>query len=428
MRTVNELTREMKDSGIEWLGKIPKKWEVVQMRYLADITTGNKDTVDAEPHGKYPFFVRSKKIRKIDSYSYNGEGILTAGDGDIGEIFHYINAKFDFHQRVYLFYKFKNICGKLLYFNLESNLKKHISFYNAKTTVDSLRLPWLKEFPVIVPPKDQQKRITNFLDEKTKEIDTIISKTKEVIEEYKSYKKSLITEIVTKGLNPDVQMKDSEVEWIGEIPTHWKVLKLKELFNFGSGLTITKSNLIESGVPIINYGEIHSEYKFDLDLSRDKLMSVDEEYLNTSKNSLVGENDFVFCDTSEDREGSGNAIVVRNTANTYLFAGSHTVIARLKQVANSVYIRYMLDAAPVKEQISSKVVGIKVYSITQRILKTISGIIPPIDEQKEIADYLDKKTQAIDEVISTKEKLVDEMEAYKKSLIYETVTGKREVE
>lgn len=425
---VKELTRKMKDSGIEWIGEIPEDWEIVQMRYLANITTGNKDTVDAEIDGKYPFFIRSKNIRRINSYSYDGEGILTAGDGDIGEIFHYINGKVDFHQRVYLFYKFKKISGKLLYFNLKSNLKKHISFFNAKTTVDSLRLPWLKEFPIPLPPQSQQKEIADFLDKKVSEIDNIISKTKKAIEEYKKYKQSLITETVTKGLDKDVEMKDSGIEWVGEIPEHWDTIKFKDLFKFGSGLTITKSDLLDEGIKVINYGEIHSKYKFDLDINRDELKCVDKSYLENRKNALINKGDFVFCDTSEDREGSGNCIVLRENNDELIFAGSHTVTARLTRNENPIYIRYMIMASSIKEQISSTVVGIKVYSITQAILKTIIGVIPPLKEQEQIVSYLDKKTNQIDQIISTKEKLLIEMEAYKKSLIYETVTGKREVE
>ena len=422
------MTKKMKDSGIEWIGEIPEDWEIVQMRYLANITTGNKDTVDAEIDGKYPFFIRSKNIRRINSYSYDGEGILTAGDGDIGEIFHYINGKVDFHQRVYLFYKFKKISGKLLYFNLKSNLKKHISFFNAKTTVDSLRLPWLKEFPIPLPPQSQQKEIADFLDKKTQEIDNIISKTKKAIEEYKKYKQSLITETITKGLDENVEMKDSGIEWVGEIPEHWDTIKFKDLFKFGSGLTITKSDLLDEGIKVINYGEIHSKYKFDLDINRDELKCVDKSYLENRKNALINKGDFVFCDTSEDREGSGNCIVLRENNDELIFAGSHTVTARLTRNENPIYIRYMIMASSIKEQISSTVVGIKVYSITQAILKTIIGVIPPLKEQEQIASYLDEKTNQIDQIISTKEKLLTEMEAYKKSLIYETVTGKREVE
>ncbi|MCG4585735.1 restriction endonuclease subunit S, partial [Anaerosalibacter bizertensis] len=212
------------------------------------------------------------------------------------------------------------------------------------------------------------------------------------------------------------------------IPEHWEVVRLRELFKFRSGLTITKSDLKDKGIKVINYGEIHSKYKFDLDINRDKLKSVDEEYLNIKKSALVSKGDFVFCDTSEDREGSGNCIVIRENKDELIFAGSHTVIAKLKRKENPIFVRYMLFANSIKEQISSTVVGIKVYSVTQSILKTILGILPPLQEQKAIASYLDQKCCQIDKIINSKQQLLIEMEKYKKSLIYEVVTGKREVE
>src|SRR5690554_4853285 len=92
---------EMKDSGVEWVGSIPQGWGLIPNKYIAEINTGSRDTQDSVDDGKYPFYVRSKKVERIDSYSFDGEAILTPGDGDIGGIFHYVNGRFDFHQRVY---------------------------------------------------------------------------------------------------------------------------------------------------------------------------------------------------------------------------------------------------------------------------------------------------------------------------------------
>ena len=222
-------------------------------------------------------------------------------------------------------------------------------------------------------------------------------------------------------------MKDSGIEWIGEIPQHWEVMRLRELFKFGSGLTITKSDLTDKGIKVINYGEIHSKYKFDLDLRRDSLKYVDSKYSNLKNSALIEEGDFVFCDTSEDLEGSGNCVVIRNDKKEPIFAGSHTVTAKLRRKENPIYIRYLLSANPIKEQIASIVVGIKVYSITQTILKSVTSLLPPIQEQQEIANFLDTKCKEIDKLINQKERLIKELESYKKSLIYEYVTGKKEV-
>ncbi len=112
---------EYKILGLEWLYEYPIHWKSGRLRYLCDITTGEKDTINQTDDGEYPFFVRSKDVKKIDTYSFDGEAILTAGDGDICKIWHHINCKFDFHQRVYMLYNFDKVLGRFLYYFLSEN-------------------------------------------------------------------------------------------------------------------------------------------------------------------------------------------------------------------------------------------------------------------------------------------------------------------
>ena len=188
----------MKDTGIEWADKIPTHWKIVKLRYLADITTGDKDTENREDDGIYPFFVRSQKIEKISTYSYDGEAILTAGDGvGVCKVWHYINDKFDFHQRVYMMHNFKDVVGKFLYHFMKSNFIYEVLKLSAKSTVDSLRRPMFLDFPVIVPPLSEQQQIVQHIATQTNRIDTEIKYTQQEIELLKEYKQSLITEAVT---------------------------------------------------------------------------------------------------------------------------------------------------------------------------------------------------------------------------------------
>lgn len=221
---------EYKDSGVEWIGEIPAHWEIKRFKFLASIKTGKKDTVHRVDDGKYPFFIRSPHVKKINTYSYDGEAVLTAGDGDIGKIIHYINGKFDFHQRVYKFSDFKKLMGKFLFYYLHHNLAEEVVKLSAKTTVDSLRLPFLQNFSVTVPPKKEQTTIANFLDCKTAKIDQAVAIKEKQIERLKERRQILIQTSVTKGLDPNVSMSNSGVEWIGEIPVHWKVKRAKYLF------------------------------------------------------------------------------------------------------------------------------------------------------------------------------------------------------
>lgn len=215
--------------------------------------------------------------------------------------------------------------------------------------------------------------------------------------------------------------KDSGIKWIGKIPEHWKIEKVRHNFNLGRGLSITKSDLKDEGIPCLNYGEIHSKYGFKVDPSFNELKKVDEEYLISSITSLLDRGDFVFADTSEDIEGSGNFSFLDSDSKT--FAGYHTVILRRKRNYNYKYIAYFFDSIGYRNQIRSEVYGIKVYSITQAILKDTYFVIPPSDsEQIAIANYLDEKTEEIDQLISDKKALVHLYKKEKTAVINQAIT------
>lgn len=205
---------KMKSSGIEWLGEVPQHWEIVKLRYLTRITTGNKNTEDKVENGQYDFFVRSQKIAKINSYSFDGEGILTAGDGvGVGKVFHYINGKCDYHQRVYLFYKFSNkVHAKYLFYFLQKFLKNELMIYNAKSTVDSVRLPVLKDFLVALPNVPEQIEIVNHIEKETAILNRTINTIEREIALVQEYRTTLIAEAVT----GKIDVRDYEIGEMNE--------------------------------------------------------------------------------------------------------------------------------------------------------------------------------------------------------------------
>lgn len=188
----------MKDSGIDWLGEIPVHWEVKRMRFLCDITTGGRDTENREDEGQYPFYVRSQTVERISTYSFDGEAILTAGDGvGVCKVWHYVNEKFDFHQRVYMMCNFKSVFGKYLFYYLKENFGKEVMKLSAKSTVDSLRRPMFQNFLVCFGPIEEQEQIIQTIDNEEKRIQTILAKARQEIELLKEYKTALISEVVT---------------------------------------------------------------------------------------------------------------------------------------------------------------------------------------------------------------------------------------
>lgn len=216
--------------------------------------------------------------------------------------------------------------------------------------------------------------------------------------------------------------KDSGVQWIGEIPSDWEVEKLKNLYSFGKGLTITKEDLTENGIPVISYGQIHSKTNKGTHISDDLIRFVPDYYLNDSPQSLVNKGDFIFADTSEDIEGAGNCVFVDREMT--LFAGYHSIILKNKFLNYTLgkYLSYLFQTTPWRTQVRSKVNGIKVYSISQRILKDITVILPNQNEQQQIADYLDNKCGEIDKVIETEKSVIEKLKEYKQSIITEAVT------
>lgn len=188
----------LKDSGVSWIGEIPAHWQTLPMRWIVKIATGGKDTVDRIDDGKYPFFVRSEKVERINSYSMDCEAVLTSGDGaGVGKIFHHVNGKFDFHQRVYAFTEFKSVTGRYFYYFLSSLFGYQMAQNMAKSTVDSVRLPFLKEMIFCIPPISEQNHIVAILDNKIESINEFGNGVLKSIEKLQEYKQILIAHAVT---------------------------------------------------------------------------------------------------------------------------------------------------------------------------------------------------------------------------------------
>ncbi|WP_457438888.1 restriction endonuclease subunit S [Pseudomonas sp. TE3786] len=210
------------------------------------------------------------------------------------------------------------------------------------------------------------------------------------------------------------------VEWLREIPVHWDVSKLRYMFSFGKGLTITKENLLDEGVPCVNYGEVHSKYGFELDPSIHPLKCVSENYLISSSGALLLMGDLVFADTSEDIDGSGN--FTQLTTDKVVFAGYHTIIARPIDRQCSRFYAYLFDSREFRTQIRNAVKGVKVFSVTQAILRGINIWLPTLDERKTIANFLDHETAKIDTLIEKQQQLIQLLKEKRQAVISHAVT------
>jgi type I restriction enzyme S subunit len=187
-----------KGSGVAWLGEVPAHWEVRKVKHLTHIKTGGKDTENKVEDGAYQFFVRSQTIERINSFSFDGEAVLTAGDGaGVAKVFHYVNGKFDYHQRVYKFSHFRRVTGKFFFYYLRSTLWIEALDASAKSTVDSLRLPLLQNFAMTVPPSEEQLKIVAYIEHESKLIDETIDRAQREIELIQEYRTRLVADVVT---------------------------------------------------------------------------------------------------------------------------------------------------------------------------------------------------------------------------------------
>lgn len=211
--------------------------------------------------------------------------------------------------------------------------------------------------------------------------------------------------------------KSSGIDWIGDIPSHWKAMPLKRQGTMNTGLTFTKADLVECGDSVVSYGQIHSSKNDKVNLTEDLVRYIPKSISNVS--ALVPKGSFIFADTSEDLEGCGNAAY--NDSDRILYAGYHTIILRRKNVGGK-YLAYLFQTDTWRSQIRSRVSGVKVYSVTQAILATTSIILPPLAEQEAIVEWLDEKCQLIDAAIAKIDREIELIDELKQSEISRVVT------
>ena len=412
---------DMKDSGVEWIGEIPAHWSPIRFRFIAKITTGNQDTQNADPDGEYPFYVRSPIVERCNNYTFDGKGILMAGDGaGAGRVFHLVDGKYAVHQRVYRFYDFKYMDPVLLKYYLENLFATVMDYGSAKTTVPSVRLPMIQDFVVCVPPKKEQDNIVAVLNEKCDQVGSLISNVQAQIEKLKAYKQSLITEVVTKGLDPIVPMKESGIEWIGQIPEHWDMTR-KLAFVTTDGISYGIVKLYDpddvNGVKVLRCSDVLEGF-----IKPDNIRTVTRDVSNEYARTILASGEVLV----NVRGSLGGCAVVPEEMAGYNIAREVAKITLNSRMCNRYVMYYLLSRCFVEYR-TSHLSGSVYVGLNIELLSSCPLPNPELTEQKAIADYLDKKCSQIDHLIAIKQAKIEKLEQYKQSLIYEYVTGKREV-
>ena len=429
------MTRAMKDSGIEWIGEIPKDWKIDKMNRICSVITdyvASGSFADLAENVKYldepdyAMLVRTMDVSNkgysskpvyINEHAYNylknsnlfGGELLLPNIGGVGEIYivpklydkmslapNSIIIKTNYYDKYY-YYFFYCEAGALSI--------KQISQSTAQLKFNKTQF---KQIKGCVPPLLEQQKIADFLDEKCSHIDSVLEKVRASIDEYKQLKQSVITQAVTKGIRPNRPMKDSGIEWIGEIPQDWSIIahkyvmykdkKICEHYNGEDIISLTMSGVI----------------KRDLDAGG-KMPTTFDGY------QYVEPEDLLLCLFDID-------VTPRCVGVVKDYGITSPAYSRFK-VNKGYFNKYydyllrMIDNDKVFVHLAKNLRS----SLKEDDFGAIKTTVPPMLEQKQISDYLDDKCSEIDKLITKKEQLIAELETYKKSLIYEYVTGKKEV-
>ena len=298
--------------------------------------------------------------------------------------------------------------------------------------VFSLTQRLLSNVKVVLPSCPEQRRITAFLDEKCAAVDKAIEVKRKQLESLEAIWKNVLYHATTQGV--DGIGRDARPQDIAgdgghagrmTLPSGWRCARLKDCFSYGKGLNITKADLVEDGAPVISYGQIHAKQNDGTHLKGELLRYVPDEVVREYPGARLQVGDIVFADTSEDLDGIGNCVI--NDVGDVVYAGYHTLIARARDPRNSKYLSYLFQTDCWREQLRKRACGIKVFSLTQRLLSNVKVLLPPQDEQKLIVQYLDARHNELESLAANLQKQIETLEQYRKSLIHEYVTGVRRV-
>ena len=427
----------MKDSGVAWIGEIPKGWEISRIKDVLFIKTGTTpkgyDEVNNEEDKVYWFtpsditdecneldksertllkiVIDKENIRLYPKGSLIFVGIgATAGKLGFSLVEGYSN------QQITALIPKENAFGKYLYYYMIVDRKriKDNAFY---TTLPIINNSYLSQIKIILPLLSEQQTIANYLDEKCAEIDNLISLLEEMIGELKAYKQSVITEAVCKGLNKNVPMKESGIEWIGEIPRDWGVCRLKNHIIFNPKHTNEKglcNDDIVSFMPMecLRTGNIEPK---------------STNYQIAQAYTPFENGDIVMAKVTPCFE-NGNIAIACCLLNGYGFGSSEIFVFRCNSKLSNTFLYYYLQSHFVKAIGISSMTGTGgLKRVNPKVLINIQLLFPPLSEQQSIANYLDEKCGNIEGLIAIKQAKIDELKEFKKSLIYEYVTGKKSV-
>ena len=421
-----------KYSGLEWIGEIPEEWNTIKICYVFSPvsiknTSGEINLSVYRDYGVIPTSSRDDNHNVVseDTSSYK---LVQIGDfvmnkmkcwmGSLG-----LSSYRGIVSPSYTVMKpLTKDNSKFLHYLLRSPIYipqyRRLS-YGVREGQWDLRFEDFRELPCLLPPLTEQQQIVTYLDQKTTIIDQIISNSEKKIEMLREQRTSIINHTVTKGLNPKVKMKDSGVEWIGEIPAGWECRLGTTIGCFFKGKGIKKDEVVDSGNPCIRYGEIYTKYNHKVDSVHS---FINDDVSNTSL-KIKGTH-ILLTGSGELSTEIGKAIVITLEE---VFIGGDIIILKSGNDFDPFYLTYLINSECVRIQREISAKGEIIVHIYPKNFREMRFCCPPLTEQQQIVTFLDQRTKEIDELILIEKRRVDRLKEYRQSLISEVVTGKIKV-
>ncbi len=429
------------DSGIQWIGEIPSHWEVNKLKYIGNaiggLTYSPNDIVEDESKGVLVLRssnIQNGKLSLEDNVFVNldisekqtlrkGDILICSRNGSQ----HLIGKNICIDERTE-----GNTFGAFMMIFRSDNYKFLNHFFNSPiftsqsglfltATINQLTSSTLNNFYLALPSSiEEQTTIANYLDQKTNQIDDLIAKKERLIQLLEEERTAIINQAVTKGLDPRVPMKDSGIEWLGEIPVHWEIYRIDWITNIVRGNTgFKKDELLESGEYVaLQYGKT---YKVDI-VDDSFNFFVNSEFYK--ENQIVSKGDTILISTSETIEDLGHSCYYNNE-NTGLLGGEQILLRPNRKFLHEKYLYQYARQFHLELKRYAK--GLKVFRFSTHDLKQIFIAIPPIEAQIEIADFIDREISKIVSLTSKMKKEIELLKEYKTALISEVVTGKVDV-
>lgn len=434
------MNREMKDSGIPWIGEIPKEWEIKPLKYVLNKRNEKNKPIKSKERLSLSIDIGitkyEDKTTNLDRFkddfeqyqlAYPNDIVLNSMNMIVGAVgksnyfgcvspVYYVMTPLKGSDPDYYGYLLNVPSIRKIYHKLGKGIYA-IERGEGRVNTCRLKVPFndFGRINIPFPRVQEQKAIAEFLDKRCGEIDELISLQERMVDELKEYKQSVLTEAVTKGLNPNAPLKDSGIEWIGEIPEHWKVSKIKYIGEARNGLTYSPQEMCDEakGTLVLRSSNIQN----------DKLCFEDNVYVDkeVDEELMMKEGDILIC----SRNGSAKLVGKCAIIPKHVTATFGAFMMRFRSILNRKFSLYLIRTtlAQYKEFFSTSTIN----QLTNTMIGNMQVPLPSENEQQEIADFLDEKCSEIDSLIALKQTKIEELKDYKKSIIYEYVTGKKEV-